>query len=339
MTKIAIVGEAWGAEEEILRLPFQGPAGYCLNKMLEEVGIRRVDCLLTNVFNLRPKPKNDIENLCAPKSEVKHDLPPLSNGKYIRDEYLPEIDRLYVELREARPNVIIAAGATASWALLRVPSIRRTRGTVAASPIPGIGKILPIYHPSAILRQWDLRHQTVMDLMKAKRESEFPEIRRPFRKVYIEPTLAEMEWFFREYLEHASRIVFDIETDPENGQITCIGFAPSPKIALVVPFCRGKTIASGSYWSTLEDEVAAVAFVRRVLSLPCPKAGQNGMYDISWLWRKLGIPVVAYEDDTMILHHALYPEAEKSLGFLGSIYTNEASWKLMNRSKKKGDAE
>jgi hypothetical protein len=31
----------------------------------------------------------------------------------------------------------------------------------------------------------------------------------------------------------------------------------------------------------------------------------------------------------MLLHHALHPESEKGLGFLGSVYTNEASWKLM----------
>ena len=31
----------------------------------------------------------------------------------------------------------------------------------------------------------------------------------------------------------------------------------------------------------------------------------------------------------MLLHHSLFPELQKGLGFLGSIYTNEASWKLM----------
>jgi len=35
----------------------------------------------------------------------------------------------------------------------------------------------------------------------------------------------------------------------------------------------------------------------------------------------------------MLLHHALYPELPKGLGFLGSIYTNEASWKLMRRER------
>jgi hypothetical protein len=36
----------------------------------------------------------------------------------------------------------------------------------------------------------------------------------------------------------------------------------------------------------------------------------------------------------MLLHHALQPESEKSLGFLGSIYTDEASWKTMRQRGK-----
>jgi hypothetical protein len=37
--------------------------------------------------------------------------------------------------------------------------------------------------------------------------------------------------------------------------------------------------------------------------------------------------------DTMLLHHSLFPEMLKGLGFLGSVYTNEQSWKLMSRPK------
>lgn len=37
--------------------------------------------------------------------------------------------------------------------------------------------------------------------------------------------------------------------------------------------------------------------------------------------------------DTMLLHHALQPEALKNLGFLGSIYSDEGSWKDMRKAK------
>ena len=41
-----------------------------------------------------------------------------------------------------------------------------------------------------------------------------------------------------------------------------------------------------------------------------------------------------FVDDTMLLHHALQPESEKSLAFLGSLYTDESAWKLMRQRGK-----
>jgi len=38
-------------------------------------------------------------------------------------------------------------------------------------------------------------------------------------------------------------------------------------------------------------------------------------------------------EDTMLLHHALQPESLKSLGFLGSVYSDEGSWKQLRRGR------
>jgi uracil-DNA glycosylase len=96
MVNIAIVGEAWGEAEERERAPFVGAAGYELTRMLDEAGIRRADCFLTNVFNLRPGPKNDIETLCVPATGDKlMGWPAFRAGKYIRAEYGGELQRLY----------------------------------------------------------------------------------------------------------------------------------------------------------------------------------------------------------------------------------------------------
>ena len=59
------------------------------------------------------------------------------------------------------------------------------------------------------------------------------------------------------------------------------------------------------------------------------KLFQNGLYDIAFLWRAYGIKVMNASEDTMLLHHALQPEALKGLGFLGSVYTDEGAWKQM----------
>jgi len=331
--KIVFVGEAWGEHEERERRPFVGPAGWQLNTMLAEAGIRRADCFLTNCFNLRPRPTNKIDNLCAPRKEVRHALPPLSSGKYIRDEFLPELDRLYREINEANPNVVVSLGGTATWALLRDGRISKLRGAVADSPVLPGRKVLPTFHPSYILQGgYEARHVTVLDLQKARRESEYPEIRRPIRTIYTEPLISELDWFYDKFIAGAVRLSIDIET--RGDRITCIGFAPAIDLALVVPF-EDMRKPGLNYWGSLEAELAAWQWVKRVCACPVPKVFQNGLFDMHRLWRGYGIPIVNAEHDTMLLHHALQPESPKGLDYLGSVYTSESAWKLGIRLKHK----
>ena len=327
--EICIIGESWGEHEERARKPFVGPAGWLLDKMLREAGINRNACYITNVFNLRPRPTNDIANLCSP--DRTGGFPRLCPAGYLRPEYHSEVARLLQELRDLKPNLAVLLGATACWALLGHNQISRVRGTACLSPILHSLKCLPAYHPAAILRNYSLRPITTLDLKKARHEATFPELRRPQRTIYIEPSLRDLEWYHEQHIKSAKQITFDIETSGQ--QITCIGFAPDHQSAIVIPFTDSRA-ASGSYWPTAADEIRAWDYVRDVLNNDRPKSAQNGLYDLSFLWRSYGIAVNNYQHDTMLLHHALQPESEKSLGFLGSLYTNEASWKLMRQRGK-----
>lgn len=329
-TKIAVVGEAWGEQEARQRTPFVGPAGWQLNGLLEEADIRRADCLLTNVFQFQP-PNNDIKALCVSKKEDTLGLPPIAPSKYLHARYKPELDRLAKELEAARPNIILALGNVASWALLRNTGISKIRGTVAPCVlVPGL-KVLPTYHPAAILRQYELRPITVVDMMKAKWNSEYPEIRRPERTVYIEPELKDLDWFFDEYVEPCQLLSIDIETF--GNQITCIGFAPSQSVSFVVPFLDWRK-PGYSYWPDLETEILAWRWVKKVLAHKCLKLFHNAMYDVTFLWRHYGIPTNNLAEDSMLLSHSRQPESLKGLGYLGSIYSDEASWKLLNKRSK-----
>jgi DNA polymerase len=324
--KIALVGEAYGQEEALMNQPFVGPSGKLLDAMLSDAGIKRHDCLVTNVFNFQPQ-RNDLSTLCGKKAESKlfHSWGPITKGGYLLDRYAPEIDRLRRELTTAKPHVVVGLGNTACWALLQETAISKLRGYVDSSTLcPGL-KVIPTYHPAAILREYSLRHVTVLDLQKAAREAEYPEIRYPLQTVHMAPTIADLSDYYWPALWRASRLAVDIET--ANGQMTCIGFAPSDIEAFVIPFWR--TAAGGNYWSSLEEELFVLDFVRRVLALPAEKIFQNGLYDMQWLWQRYSIPVANASHDTMLLHHALHPESEKSLGFLGSVYTNRPRWKDM----------
>src|ERR1700676_1453320 len=223
---IAIVGEAWGEAEEKACTPFVGYSGQELTRMLEDAGIHRSECYLTNVFNLHP-PGNQVEFFCGTKAEGIDGYPALVKSKYVRTEFIYELERLGQELADINPNIIVALGNTASWALLGRTAISKYRGTTELSTHTATGyKVLPTYHPAAVLRQWELRPTTILDLMKAKRESEFPEIRRPKREIWIEPTLEDLETFYDRHIRICKVLSVDIETAGDT--ITCIGFSTSP---------------------------------------------------------------------------------------------------------------
>lgn len=327
-----IVGEAWGDEEREAHMPFVGPSGKILNSMLRQVGINRDECYVTNVFNLQPQPRNDVENLAGPKETRLEGYPAIKSGKYIRREYAPELERLFLEIRNEQPSLILALGASAAWALLGTSGIKKIRGApslLSGPALAAIGspiKVFPTYHPAAVMREWTLRPQVIADLNKAKREAEFPELRRPKREIWIAPTLADLADFERLYIDPSDSLSIDIETASE--QITCVGFAPDPHHALVVPFVDA-TNRDGNYWRSLNDELMAWTYVRHWCRLAKRVVGQNFLYDMNYLWSRYGISVPSATDDTMLLHHALQPEMEKGLGFLASIYTDELPWKFM----------
>jgi uracil-DNA glycosylase len=326
MPDIVLLGEAWGEVEERERMAFVGPTGWELNRMLEQAGIKRVDCFCTNVFNLRPT-GNKIESLCGPREMMIPGYPSIGKAGYIRKQYLPQLQRLGEELDEIKPNLIVALGNTAAWAMLGKTMISKIRGTVQMSTHTRTGiKVLPTYHPAVIFRQWGVRPTAVMDLVKAKREARYPDIVRPKREIWIEPTLEDIYDFIRDHINPCEKLAIDIET--AGNFITCIGFAPRKDIAIVIPGL-GIRRAGRPYWPSVDAEREVYKAIKDIITGPKPKIFQNGLYDIAFIWRAWGIRTYNAEEDTMLLHHALQPESLKGLGFLGSIYTDEVAWKQM----------
>ena len=196
--KIVIVGEAPGETEDQMGVPFCGNSGEELRKMLLEAGIKKSDCYLTYVFKHRP-PDNKIDAWCVDKEDLPdgYSIPAIFSRRFIdpwrglaRFELFEELDRL-------SPNLIIAAGGVACWAL-DIGSISQNRGVITQWRGR---KVLPIYSPSAIFKQWHLRTVTIGDLIKAEYESHFPEVRRPDRELWIQPTLSEVQEFFQLYIQ------------------------------------------------------------------------------------------------------------------------------------------
>lgn len=362
--RILFLGEAWGEEESKIKSPFVGWAGKELFLMLGEAlpglepelhaaarAMQRYDLAwrrprdewcdasgiaLTNVFNTRPE-DNKIENLCGTKAEASggYGLGPLARTKYLLPQHFHHLNRLEAELLATRPNLVVCLGNTALWALTGSGNIGTVRGTVREGELGAWkGKILPTYHPAGVLRQWEWRVICIADLAKAWRESRSPELTRPCRQILVSPTLAEIRstlnaWRGRISLDRGLRLSADVET--AQGQVTCIGFALTRAEALVIPLWDKKK-PGWHYWPSFAEEREVFDLIEGFLQLDCDKVFQNGMYDLQYIL-PMGIRPTRLGLDTMLRHHALFPELQKGLGFLGSIYTSEPAWKLMRRKR------
>jgi uracil-DNA glycosylase len=360
--RIVILGEAWGREENYQQKPFVGASGKELFRMLFEVfpeiapetasralelmrlyesyswlsprdeWLQAAGIALTNVFAFQPQ-NNKLDTLCLSKKELPpgYELPALSRGKYLDPRYEPELERLEAELLALNPNLVLACGATASWALLRATAIGTIRGAITEGKLGSwTGKVLPTFHPANVLYLWSQRPIVLADLLKAGIESEFPEIRRINRRILVNPTIEEViRWTDETLAKPPAFLSIDIETMFK--QIDMVGFARGIDDALVIPFIN-KSKRGLSYWDSIGDEMQAWGCVQRLCESPIPKVFQNGLYDLQYLLKN-PMKVARCEEDSMLLHHSLFPEMKKGLGFLASIYVNEPAWKTWRHEK------
>lgn len=345
-------------------------------KHLKDIGLIHV----TNVFNMRPpsqcnacgstnvaeRGRGYICNQCKSRDvktndvgfffgrERETDLPPCkiprnTSGTHIKRDFYPHVQRLWRELDDLRPNLVIALGNTPSWALLGRTNIMTLRGTINWCDRLNL-KVLPTVHPAGVMRQWTVRPDVIADLRKAKSEAEFAEVRRPKRWITIPAPNADgieeiRAWFAKGPVHELSN---DIETIKR--QISIIGFSRDPSEALVIPFrdCEtkdGKIINVGkiadsigfpnggvNYWPSADLEFAAWKLaIEKIEDRRTSLVFQNGIYDMSY-YIKMGIHPYGADEDTMLWHHAMYPEKPKSLGYLGSIYCNDIAWKTFRRA-------
>lgn len=323
------IGQAPAGVELLEGYPFAGPSGQELDVWMARAGIRRREVAITNVFE---KPLPEDGGLLAITDDVQNSLklPPIASGRYLSPAWGEELERLDAEIRNVDPYIIVALGAEALWAIRGTHSIGSNRGALFHSQQGP--KAIATFHPSYVLRLGRKpRNTCVADLIKARNNSFVQELVWPERMLHLDPQLHELWQFKEEYLDNAAMIFVDIETDPfKLRQITHVGFAPSPFIGLCVPF----SYKFQSYWPTIRDEVEAIKFVKEVCELPAKKALQFGVYDAQWLWTEWQVRVRNYEHDTRLLHHAIFPELAKDLGFIGSLWADEKAWKLLGHSEK-----
>ena len=143
-SKIMLIGEAPGANEDEEGLPFVGRAGILLDKMLASINLDRKKVYISNIINYRPP-----ENRKPTDQEIKR--------------YLPYITK-HIEI--INPKILVLLGSTAMNALvgddvviskMRGKWIEKKFGNCKTS-------VIITFHPAFLMRQPAQKKMAWLDL-------------------------------------------------------------------------------------------------------------------------------------------------------------------------------
>ncbi|MBA8666427.1 uracil-DNA glycosylase [Holosporaceae bacterium 'Namur'] len=151
-SKIMLIGEAPGANEDEQGIPFCGLSGKLLNNILLAIGLKREDVYISNTVFWRPpgnrRPTTEEIKICRPFVE-KH-------------------------VALVAPKLIILVGNTAVESLLDLKvSMASLRGKYFDYSNPYLSKPIKtavIFHPAYLLRQALKKKEMWMDILKIKKE-------------------------------------------------------------------------------------------------------------------------------------------------------------------------
>ncbi len=149
-TRLMLIGEAPGAEEDRTGRPFVGAAGQLLDHMLASIGLDRTQLRIVNIVPWRPP-----GNRTPSETEIALCLP-----------------FLYRHIALVQPEILVLLGGTAAKALLPAPDnslgITRLRGRWRDLTLPDLPRpirVLPTYHPAFLLRTPQAKRESWHDLL------------------------------------------------------------------------------------------------------------------------------------------------------------------------------
>ena len=338
--KIVIIGEAPGAVEVRPQpnyprgRPFVGPAGGALAECMQNAGIIRQECYITNLFKVPVQKKRDSIYIDGQLMYTK------SNG--FTENAIPWILHLKSELEDLTgPNVIVTMGEVASFALtgrgsskgmfLKPMSILRIRGSIYfcewSEKLSNI-KIIPCIHPAATLYGQDgesggkylWRYYIIFDLRRAKEESKTKGLTVPARNFIHDPSVELIEAYFDKITKEKIPQAVDLEVF--NQEVSVIGVGQKDT-GIVILLMHGN-----QHRYSVEEEMRIWrAFAKYIEDPDIMKTGQNMAFDLWLLAHKANILYQGPVFDTMVGWKQLYPDFEKGLDTIASILTNEPYYK------------
>lgn len=313
--EIAVVAEAPGEREKIMKMPLCGSSGKYLWENLRKYNINRRNCYVTNVVKRQLLSVNANMKEKIGHGEVSHYTSVL----------LWELNQL--------PNLryIVCLGNYALQALTGLVGITNYRGSVLNVQLAtafGEGEtnkpkqvtVIAMNNPAHVLRDPKAELMFKHDCAKLNLvlTNQFEEYK---INAIINPTFDEaMAWIDK--MENEGKPVgADIETS--SGETICIGLANDPHEGMCINF-RTK---DANRW-TMQEELQLWQRLQRLANNPSVRfVTQNGMYDSSWTYYLDRLRIKKVWFDTMLAHHTLYPRLPHNLGFLTTQYTTHPYYK------------
>jgi len=155
-SKIMIIGEGPGANEDMEGKPFVGRAGKLLDKMLSSIKLDRRKVYISNVVNYRPP-----ENRKPTDEEILRYLPYLST---------------HIEI--INPKILVLLGSTALNSLIgNEEVISKARGKWFEKKIGNITLwVIASFHPAFLMRQPEQKKLAWIDLKMIREKSKILKI-------------------------------------------------------------------------------------------------------------------------------------------------------------------
>ena len=155
-SKIMIIGEGPGANEDAEGKPFVGRAGKLLDKMIAAINLDRTKVYITNVVNYRPP-----ANRRPTEDEIERYLPYLKS---------------HIEI--INPKIILLLGSTALNALIGNDKvISKARGKWIQKNIGSVKPwIIASFHPAFLMRQPEQKKLAWIDLKMIREKSKILKI-------------------------------------------------------------------------------------------------------------------------------------------------------------------
>ena len=285
-------------------------AGRMFDKLLANAKLTRYEVAIASVAKEKP-PGGKIEFFFEDPKTMRSPKPVLTAW----------IEELRQEILLHSPNIIVALGQTAAWALTKEPGITSIRGYIIPSSLVQEKKVLCTYHPYQLVREFNLSFTAVMDFRKAVRESSSPILSQDTRSLNAFPSKKE----FTEYIHwliniHNGPIALDIETTP-SAHLDILGIAANPNLGMSFTFLKGshpvlRPEEEFDLWLLLGE-----LFKKKSIIM------HNGLFDMASMWHYLGILAKGYNKDTMIATHVCWPETPRSLNYISSICLTVPKWK------------